>query len=127
MRSEMTSARASASPRVSTPTLHWVCMGRDPLAECAGATAAPGSSTGQTAIQRSPLLHHVLHFVPLQADEPELVFYCDEAGHVDLDALSETERDAYLYARATMGKQYLRPRCEVCPVPAQVSPVIEPR
>ena len=30
-------------------------------------------------------------------------FPCDAAGRVDMDALSEGERDSYLYARALIG------------------------
>ncbi len=59
--------------------------------------------------------HHALHFVPLTEAEPELVFGCDEQGHVDLDALSDCERENYLYARAMLGKHYHRPHCEAVP------------
>jgi hypothetical protein len=36
-------------------------------------------------------------------------FPCDQAGHVDLDALSERARDNYLYARAVVGREYAQP------------------
>jgi len=36
-------------------------------------------------------------------------FPCDEAGHVDLDALSERSRREYLYARALIGSVLSRP------------------
>lgn len=45
-----------------------------------------------------------------------LVFPCDAAGHVDLDALSERARNNYLYARATVGREHCAP-C-VCAVGA---------
>lgn len=32
-------------------------------------------------------------------------FPCDECGRVDMDALSDGERDSYLYARAIIGKE----------------------
>ena len=36
-------------------------------------------------------------------------FPCDDAGHVDLDALSDSARRNYLYARAMMGREYAVP------------------
>jgi hypothetical protein len=39
-----------------------------------------------------------------------MVFPCDEAGRVDLDAMSERGRNNYLYARAMLGRQYATPR-----------------
>jgi hypothetical protein len=39
-----------------------------------------------------------------------LAFPCDEAGHVDLDALSERGRSNYFLARATLGREYATPR-----------------
>lgn len=38
-----------------------------------------------------------------------LSFPCDQAGHVDLDALSERSRLNYLYAKATLGREYAYP------------------
>ena len=32
-------------------------------------------------------------------------FPCDSAGRVDMDALSDGERDSYLYARALIGSE----------------------
>ena len=32
-------------------------------------------------------------------------FPCDAAGRVDMDALSDSERDSYLYARAIIGQE----------------------
>lgn len=37
------------------------------------------------------------------------VFPCDEAGHVDLDALSDRARLNYLYARAVRGREFMLP------------------
>jgi len=39
---------------------------------------------------------------------------CDAAGHVDMDALSERERDRYLYARAVIGCEFSMPRKQRC-------------
>lgn len=36
-------------------------------------------------------------------------FPCDAAGHVDMDALSETARRNYLYARALIGRELAYP------------------
>lgn len=38
-----------------------------------------------------------------------LAFRCDANGHVDLDALSETARANYLFARAMVGRDYAAP------------------
>lgn len=40
------------------------------------------------------------------------VFPCDPAGRVDLDALSESERESYLYARALIGAELAMPAVE---------------
>jgi hypothetical protein len=37
-------------------------------------------------------------------------FPCDESGHVHVDLLSERARENYLYARAMVGYDLLRPR-----------------
>jgi hypothetical protein len=36
-------------------------------------------------------------------------FPCDAAGHVDVDALNDGERDSYFYARATIGAEFAMP------------------
>ena len=36
-------------------------------------------------------------------------FPCDAAGHVDMDALSDTARDNYLYARTVVGREFALP------------------
>lgn len=38
-----------------------------------------------------------------------LTFPCDAEGHVQLDALSDTARHNYLYARALVGREYATP------------------
>jgi hypothetical protein len=40
-------------------------------------------------------------------------FPCDAAGHVDMDALSETARQKYLYARTVVGYEFSLPRVRV--------------
>jgi len=39
-------------------------------------------------------------------------FPCDGAGRVDLDQLSETARENYLYARAMVGREVTAPSVE---------------
>ncbi len=36
-------------------------------------------------------------------------FPCDVAGRVDMDALSDTARENYLYARAVVGREFSIP------------------
>ena len=38
-----------------------------------------------------------------------LSFPCDAQGHVQLDALSDSARQQYLYARAVVGRAYAAP------------------
>lgn len=45
-----------------------------------------------------------------------LVFPCDAAGHVDLDALPPRARSNYLYARALVGRDFVLPQvCSALP------------
>ncbi|MCU0775851.1 MAG: hypothetical protein MUC74_15555 [Ideonella sp.] len=46
-----------------------------------------------------------------------LVFPCDAAGRVDLDALSERARAAYLFARRAVGREYGFPSVQRRPPP----------
>jgi len=50
-----------------------------------------------------------LHFVSLYNPGRGIVVPCDEAGHVDLDALSERLRLSYFAARAMVGREYSYP------------------
>jgi hypothetical protein len=50
-----------------------------------------------------------LRFQSLFDDGRALAFPCDEAGHVDMDALSERARHNYLYARAVIGREFSMP------------------
>ncbi len=52
---------------------------------------------------------HELCFASLYHPGRGVVVPCDEAGHVDLDALTERLRNAYLGARAMVGREYLYP------------------
>ena len=50
-----------------------------------------------------------LRFVPRTSSLKSLAFPCDAAGRVDIDSLGEQERNAYLFARALMGRDYAFP------------------
>jgi len=52
---------------------------------------------------------HQLCFRPLAGAASPLSFRCDAAGNVDLDALDRRERLEYLYARAMVGRDFVRP------------------
>jgi hypothetical protein len=55
-------------------------------------------------------LAYELRFDSLFHEGRALVFPCDEAGRVDLDALSERSRQFYLYARRAVGREYGFPK-----------------
>ena len=53
-----------------------------------------------------------LSFRSLVDGGPGCTFPCDAAGQVDIDALGEQARNAYLYARALIGREFSRPTVE---------------
>jgi len=50
-----------------------------------------------------------LWFRPLSKAAVAQHFRCDAAGQVDLNALSDRDRDEYLFARALVGRDFDRP------------------
>ena len=50
-----------------------------------------------------------LRFQSLFHEGRGYVFPCDEAGHVDLDAMSDTLRVSYLFARTLIGRDFSVP------------------
>ena len=40
-------------------------------------------------------------------------FPCNAAGHVDLDALSDRERNSYYYARTAIGREFAMPAVQL--------------
>ena len=62
-----------------------------------------------TAASPASANRHHLCFRPLAAVTGPLSFRCDAAGNVDLDALDRRERLEYLYARALVGRDFVRP------------------
>lgn len=54
--------------------------------------------------------HFEVRFESLFNGGRGLVFPCDEAGHVDIDSLTERGRRNYFFARAMLGREYATPR-----------------
>lgn len=54
-------------------------------------------------------LRYEIRFQSLFHEGRALTFPCDAEGHVPMDALSETARNNYLYARAVVGREYATP------------------
>ena len=50
-----------------------------------------------------------LRFQSLFDDGRGFAFPCDEAGHVDMDTLSQRALQNYLYARAVIGREFSMP------------------
>ena len=53
--------------------------------------------------------HHALRFASLFNPGKAIVVPCDEQGRVDIDALPDRMRTAYLGARALVGREYAYP------------------
>jgi hypothetical protein len=54
-----------------------------------------------------------LRFQSLSDASRAYAFACDEAGRVDLDALSERARLSYFFARTVIGREVARPALRV--------------
>ncbi|WP_372527441.1 hypothetical protein [Piscinibacter sp.] len=54
-------------------------------------------------------VHYELRFQSLFDWGRAYAFPCDAAGHVDIDALSDTARENYFYARTVIGREYSIP------------------
>lgn len=66
-----------------------------------------------TATMGSPTLSaYQLRFRSLFDEARGYVFPCDEAGRVDIDALSDRALTNYLYARAVIGREFFAPEVE---------------
>ncbi|MBI5719668.1 MAG: hypothetical protein HZC37_18520 [Burkholderiales bacterium] len=57
----------------------------------------------------APPCAHELLFVSVYHSGRGIVVPCDASGKVDLDSLSERQRNAYLGARAMVGREYFYP------------------
>lgn len=69
--------------------------------------------TAQSTPSRSSSRHE-LRFHPLDNSRPVFAFRCDARGEVDLDQLSSRDRNNYLYARVSIGREFAKPSVEVC-------------
>jgi hypothetical protein len=58
-----------------------------------------------TQLTLSEAAHYELRFQSLFDEGRAYAFPCDAAGHVDMDSLSDTARESYLYARAVVGRE----------------------
>jgi hypothetical protein len=50
-----------------------------------------------------------LRYSSLQEQDRVFSFPCDQAGHVDIDALDALTRLNYFYARTVIGREFARP------------------
>jgi hypothetical protein len=66
-----------------------------------------------SAVASSRSSQYELRFCPLGKSARAFAFRCDASGHVDLDRLSSRERDNYLYARVTIGREFTWPSVQV--------------
>ena len=57
----------------------------------------------------TPVIAYELRFQSLFHEGRGYAFPCDEAGHVDIDALSERARLSYFYARTVIGREVAMP------------------
>jgi hypothetical protein len=70
----------------------------------------PNAPSGSNAMNTSSQQHrYEIRFQSLYNEGRALTFPCDAQGHVEMDALSETARMNYLYARAVVGRDYAAP------------------
>jgi hypothetical protein len=68
---------------------------------------------GDAMTQQSRSASFLLCFRSLFQSGRGYAFPCDGAGRVDLDGLSESGRNNYLYARAMVGRELAAPAVEV--------------
>jgi hypothetical protein len=62
------------------------------------------------------MMLYEVRFQSLRGESGVFSFPCDEAGHVDLDALSPQAKQNYLYARAMVGREFAAPSVHACEV-----------
>ena len=60
-------------------------------------------------MNQSTATHYELRFQSLSGSGQGFAFPCDRHGRVDLNQLSETARNNYLYARAVVGREFAAP------------------
>lgn len=77
----------------------------------------PAAPPADAAACAARLARFELRFEALFQPGRALVFPCDRAGRVDLDALSERARCNYFYARAVVGREFAHPAVFGLPAP----------
>ncbi len=70
------------------------------------------SAAPPPCVEGGPPRHFRLCFRSLFDSGRGYAFPCDGCGHVDLDQLSESCRNNYLYARAMVGRELAAPAVE---------------
>lgn len=65
--------------------------------------------TIETAVPLCAGQHYELHFAAAHPGGHAYTFLCDEHGRVDLNALTEHDKVEYLFARALVGRDLVRP------------------
>ena len=74
-----------------------------------GTKGKPVKTQGHSELSEPGKFSHELRFASAYHPGRGVVVPCDEAGCVDLDSLTERLRNAYLGARAMVGRDYLYP------------------
>ena len=70
------------------------------------------NARSQAAAPRAQALAHELRFDSLFHPGRGVAVPCDASGRVDMDTLTERLRNAYLAARAMVGRDYACPRVQ---------------
>ena len=65
-------------------------------------------------MKHSPASRFVLSYRPLVEGGRGYAFPCDRLGKVEMDRLSESARNDYIYARAVVGRELAEPAVERC-------------
>ena len=65
-------------------------------------------------MNHSPTGRYLLHYRPLVEGSRSYAFPCDLHGNVEMDRLSESARNDYLYARAVVGRELAEPAVQRC-------------
>lgn len=63
--------------------------------------------------------HYELRFQSLFDAGRAYAFPCDAGGHVNMEALTDSARESYLYARSVVGLELSVPTVRVCPAHQQ--------
>lgn len=74
--------------------------------------ALPGTSSVGPS---NALPRYELRYRSLFNEGRGYAFPCDDAGHVDMDTLSEAGRCNYFYARVVVGRELALPVVQACP------------